>query len=596
MDKGRGNRGGTGAGVYRGVFRMNRSVGFKIGGGFVFAAMILVVAGAIAYRNTNVFIAKQGELTRTEETVSLVHDLVADLSLIESAARGYIITGDDRYMESSKLVLNRLPEKIAQIRKLTDDDVQERKSMDAVDRLVTEKLQIIKEYVDIRDKKGFNEVQRLMQEGKNRETMEEIMRSMKIIEIVERDQGKRWDEETRMSARTTTASVVYGIPLALILLGLVGFFVTREISVPLNDMSHIAAKMAEGDLSLEINDTGREDEVGVLERAFKNLRAYQQEMSDLADQIASGNLLVEVRPRSEKDVLGRGVAAMVARMRHQLQQIVDGVNFLAATASEIMATTTQIASGATETATAVAETTTTIEELRQTVQVSSQKAKDVSQNAQQAAAASQNGRKAVDTAVEGMAHIRQQMESVADSIVKLSEQSQTISNIIASVNDIADQSNLLAVNAAIEAAKAGELGRGFAVVAQEVRALAEQSKQSTAQVRAVLNDVQKAISAAVMATEQSAKAVEIGMKQSYDAGDTIRILAEGVTASAHASVQILASANEQLIGMDQVAMAMESIKQASEQNLGGMKQAETAAQNLHNLGQTLKQLVEQYKL
>ena len=101
-----------------------------------------------------------------------------------------------------------------------------------------------------------------------------------------------------------------------------------------------------------------------------------------------------------------------------------------------------------------------------------------------------------------MNHIREQMESIADSVVRLSEQGQAISEIIATVNDIAEESNLLAVNAAIEATRAGEFGKGFAVVAQEVKSLAEQSRQATAQVRTILMEVQKATSAAVMATEQ----------------------------------------------------------------------------------------------
>ncbi len=113
-----------------------------------------------------------------------------------------------------------------------------------------------------------------------------------------------------------------------------------------------------------------------------------------------------------------------------------------------------------------------------------------------------------------MKRIQTHMDSIAASIVRLSDQSQAIGEIIASVNDLAEQSNLLAVNAAIEAAKAGEQGKGFAVVAQEVRSLAEQSKQATAQVRNILGDIQKATSAAVMATEQGSKAVEAGVKQS----------------------------------------------------------------------------------
>jgi methyl-accepting chemotaxis protein len=133
-------------------------------------------------------------------------------------------------------------------------------------------------------------------------------------------------------------------------------------------------------------------------------------------------------------------------------------------------------------------------------------------------------------------------------------------------------------------------------VAQEVKSLAEQSKQATAQVRTILNDIQKAMSGAVMATEQGSKAVEAGVKQSVGVGETIRMLTDSIAESAQAATQIAASSQQQLVGMDQVAAAMENIKQASAQNVAGMKQVETSAQNLHDLGQTLKRLVEQYKV
>jgi methyl-accepting chemotaxis protein len=195
-----------------------------------------------------------------------------------------------------------------------------------------------------------------------------------------------------------------------------------------------------------------------------------------------------------------------------------------------------------------------------------------------------------------MKHSQDQMGSIAASIVRLSEQNQAIGEIIATVSDLAEQSNLLAVNAAIEAAKAGEQGKGFAVVAQEVKSLAEQSKQAAAQIRAILNDIQSAMSTAVMATEQGSKAVEAGVKQSEEAGRAIRMLAESIAESGQAATQIAASSQQQLVGMDQVVGAMESIKQASAQNVAGTRQIETAAQNLHRLGQTLKQLVEHYKV
>jgi len=191
-----------------------------------------------------------------------------------------------------------------------------------------------------------------------------------------------------------------------------------------------------------------------------------------------------------------------------------------------------------------------------------------------------------------MGRIRQQMDSIAAKMASLSEQSQAIGLVIATVDDLAAQSNLLAVNAAIEAAKAGEHGKGFAVVAKEVKSLSEQSRLATNQVRNILADVQKATAGAVMATEQGAKAVEAGVNQSTEAGESIKQLAANVAEAAQAATQISAASQQQTAGMSQVATAMESIKSASEQVVASTKEAEIAAKSVHDLGQKLKQLVE----
>jgi PAS domain S-box-containing protein len=275
-----------------------------------------------------------------------------------------------------------------------------------------------------------------------------------------------------------------------------------------------------------------------------------------------------------------------------IREVRDAVSVLAGASSEMMTLTSQLASGATETATAVTETTATVDQAKQTAQLSSEKAAHVSDIAQRTAQASQNGRASVEATIQGMRNIQAQMESIADGIMCLSEQSQAIADITTTVNDLAEQTNLLAVNAAIEAAKAGEQGKGFSVVAQEMRSLAEQSKHATAQTRAILTDIQKAMSRAVMAIEQGSKAVDTGVKQSAIADEAISLLATSIDEAAQASTQISASSHQQMVGMDQVALAMENIKQASQQNVSSTKQAESAVHNLYELGQKLRQLTE----
>jgi methyl-accepting chemotaxis protein len=397
------------------------------------------------------------------------------------------------------------------------------------------------------------------------------------------------------AVQSTRIFVLVGV-VALLLMIFLASFLSRNIAVPLKEISSAAERIASGDLRVAMSPDGRRDEIGVLMKTFRRMVQSLQEMAEVAKKIAARDLAVKIEPRSPEDLLGNAFVNMLDDLRDSARQITEGTSVLGSAASQIVAAAAQVASGAAETATAISETTTTVEEVKQTAQVASQKAKYVSESAHKSLHVSQVGRKSVEETISGMNRIREQMDSIAETITKLSEQGQTIGEITGTVNDLADQATLLAVNAAIEAAKAGEHGVGFSVVAQEIRSLADQSKQATAQVRTILSEIQKATSAAVLATEQGSKAVEAGVKQSNEAAESIRILAESMVESAQAATQIAASSQQQSVGMDQVALAMENIKQAATQNVASTKQTETSAQNLQELGQQLRRLVERYKL
>jgi len=340
---------------------------------------------------------------------------------------------------------------------------------------------------------------------------------------------------------------------------------------------------------------------GKLTEVFYNASVYKDEAGKVLGVFAAARDVTEqnkltIELQKHREHLEETVAQRTSELTEVLKEVKEAINVLAPSASEVLAAATQVTNGATETATAVSETTTTVEEVKQTAQVSNQKAKYVSENAQKTTQVALSGKKAVEENIKSVNRIREQVESIAESIVKLSEQGQAIGEIITTVTDIAEQVNLLSVNAAIEAARAGEQGKGFSVVAQEIKNLAEQSKQATAQVRAILNDVQKGISAAVMVTEQGSKAAEAGVTQAVEAGESISALAENVSEAAQAVTQIAASSQQQLVGMDQVVLAMENIKQASTESIASTKQVEASAQNLLRLSQKLMEIVEQFKL
>jgi methyl-accepting chemotaxis protein len=269
--------------------------------------------------------------------------------------------------------------------------------------------------------------------------------------------------------------------------------------------------------------------------------------------------------------LGVGAVAAVVLNRAVAGPLRETTSILAASAAEILAATTQQASGASETSSAVAETVTTVQEVTQTADQVADRARTMADAAQ----------RTVEEINGAMQTLRQQVASIAGSILGLAEQAQAIGEITASVTEIAEQTNLLALNASVEAARAGEQGRGFAVVAAEVKALAEQAKKATADVRHILGEIQRATSAAVMVTDQGTKHVTAIAKQVSDAvGDGARV-----------AVQIQASASQQAAGMTQIRQAMASIHEATQQNLASTRQAERAAQDLHTLGTKLLRLV-----
>jgi methyl-accepting chemotaxis protein len=386
---------------------------------------------------------------------------------------------------------------------------------------------------------------------------------------------------------TSAVLLAAGILAALLL--------ARSVTRPVAELQRAAAEIARGNLEQEINVRSR-DEIAMLARSFADMRESLQGIASFAERIASGDLTVESVKRSEQDSLGIALERMQQNLRAQIKDLTDGAGTLATSTSEISASTSQLASNASETAASISETTTTVEEVKQTARLAAQKANQVSTDAQRTAELSRGGREAVEQSVAAMNGIREQMEAIGESIVRLSDQTRAIGEIIETVNGLADQSNLLAVNAAIEAARAGEQGKSFGVVAHEIRSLAEQSKGATVQVKTILGEIQKATSAAVMATEQGSKAVEAGVRQSTEAGGTIQAFAGAIEKAAQAASQIAVSSQQQQVGMDQMTQAMEHIRDASAQNAQSSRQLEGEARNLHALGQKLKQLTERYKV
>jgi methyl-accepting chemotaxis protein len=336
-----------------------------------------------------------------------------------------------------------------------------------------------------------------------------------------------------------------------------------------------------------------------LERESREaLQAAVRNYSEFAARVADGDLRATVAADGSEDL--RGLSESLNRMVEGLAQISGhiqaGAHDIRSSTADILDSVNQHSDSASLQSAAISQTSATVNELRLAAEDTAQLASDVADRASKSLEVTGEATTAVEAITAAMEEIRDRVDAIARDIVTLSDRTQQIGDITATVNGLADKSKLLALNASIEAARAGEHGRGFAVVAEEVTKLAEQSKEATGQVETILGDVQAATSAAVLASQEGTEVVERGLELTGRAGDGIRSLADTIQESFDAAQQIAASAHEQSVGIEQIAQAMNNVNDGTTQFLDGAHQSQLAAERLGELSAQLAAVTERYRV
>lgn len=538
---------------------MNLRLSTKLAGGFLILVILIVALGAFALFQLQAIYA---------DTNMLATNIIPSLNLINS-----LDAGTERYralqaqylLQSSALRQAELNATLANLETQISDDWKKYEPflLDAAERALWNQF-------DTRWK-AYREVNaRVLAAARanDRSQAEMLLNSdatkafqdMEAALIAWRDFNTDESNHKIATAQNAYSTVVLTsiviVALAVVVALVIAFVLSRYITRSINDFVSFTRRVAQGDLTarLHIKST---DELGTL-----------------AEQLNG---------------MATGLGELATQMRAGAQEITTS-------ATQILATVSEHTASANEQSAAITETTTTVEEVRSTAEQSAHQAEDVANLAQASLRVSQEGQQSVQAIVTGMQEIRAKVQAIAQDILALSEKTQQIGEITATVNDIADQSNLLALNAAIEAAKAGEQGKGFAVVANEVRALAEQSKQATGKVRVILGDIQKATNAAVLATEQGTRGAESGLTLSQRAGQVIQQLEQVIQDSAQAAIQISASARQQSEAVTQIAVAMKDINLATSQFLIGARQSQQAAEALNERARQLENVTQRYKI
>ncbi len=507
-------------------------------------------------------------LRKTAGRVEHIYQVIVQAQEILSAAidmetgmRGYLLTGKEEFLEPYEDGRTRLFALIQKQKKLVSENPAQLKLLGEMESVMKE---WIRDVVDpnialrrqIAKSKTMADVKEVVAKGEAKKIFDELRGFMGTFRKAEEESLKERDKQAKDTEENAHRILLLGTVVVVGTCLLVAYSLAGTITKPVKNAMELAQSISQGDLTKE----------------------------------------VDVRSRDEFGRLCEALNIMAKNLRTQTGQVREGVIVLSQAAAEITTTVSQVVETIVQTYSAVSETSTTVEEMKHSAQAAGEKAKQVALDSEKAVAISEKGRKATEDTVSAIRVIKDHMGAIGETVVRLSDQTQAIEEIIATVQDLADQSNLLAVNASIEASRAGDQGKGFAVVAQEIKTLADQSKEATDHVRNILEDTRKWVSAAVMATEQGNKAVDLGVQQSGLAGDSIEMLAKSVGASSQAATLIDSSSHQQAQGVDQISHAMVNIQASVQQNREAMNQLEGAARRLNDLGGQLKEMVEHYKV
>lgn len=482
----------------------NWTFGRQIAVGFAIAALIVVVLAVVGLQSAQRLVENDRMLQHTLLVRRDLADLLSLLKDAETGQRGYVITGDDTFLEPYTKAVGKIDESFEEVRTLLGKNPEQARRLDELRGHMRAKLDELKATIELRRTAGFDATQKRVGAGDGKRAMDDVRRTLAAIDNEEQRNLDERRHESEASGRVAQSIMIWGGALGVLLVIVIGGAITRSLSA---------------------------------------------RISTAVSQVQSSS-------------------------------------------AELQAAAQQQATGTREQATAMSQITTTINELLATSRQISDSSQRVAQLAERAAGSARSGDTTIERGTELVQGIRKQIETLVSQMLELGKKSQKIGTVLDIVAELAEQTNILAINATIEAAGAGDAGRRFSVVADEIRKLADRVTGSTKEIRGHIEDIRTAVNTNIMTTESGSKAADASARQFTDVASTFRQIAGLVSTTTDAAKEIELSTKQQATAVEQVHVAIASMAQTTKESEVSSAQTLQTARELTELSRALLEIIK----